>query len=141
MVPVAGVYPERLSGQLRRRPRSGRTQARGAIDIFAHRGNAGAGGGAGKSDSSRPQPPGADAVVWVAGPPAHASIIMAHLNSFSVEEGATVAAGDELGPASAIGGKRPCPRPPHLHFGIYPLSHLLPRRRPCGRCSRTPRAP
>jgi murein DD-endopeptidase MepM/ murein hydrolase activator NlpD len=118
-VPVAGVYPERLSSSFGA-PRSGGRRHEG-IDIFAHRGTPVVAAAPGRVIRVGHNHLGGR-VVWVAGAGARL-YYYAHLNSFSVEEGATVAAGQELGRVGNSGNA--VSTPPHLHFGVYPLSHLL----------------
>jgi murein DD-endopeptidase MepM/ murein hydrolase activator NlpD len=119
VVPVAGVQPERLSSSFGA-PRSGGRKHQG-IDIFAHRGTPVLAAAPGRVIRVGHNQLGGR-VVWVAGAGARL-YYYAHLNSFSVEEGETVAAGDELGHVGNSGNA--ATTPPHLHFEIHPIGRLF----------------
>jgi murein DD-endopeptidase MepM/ murein hydrolase activator NlpD len=119
VVPVAGVQPERLSSTFGA-PRSGGRQHQG-IDIFAHRGTPVLAAAPGRVIRVGHNHLGGR-VVWVAGGGARL-YYYAHLNSFSVEGGQTVAAGDEIGRVGNSGNA--VTTPPHLHFEIHPAGHLF----------------
>jgi murein DD-endopeptidase MepM/ murein hydrolase activator NlpD len=119
VVPVAGVHPERLSSSFGA-PRSGGRKHEG-IDIFAHRGTPVLAAAPGRVIRVGHNHLGGK-VVWVAGGGARL-YYYAHLNSFSVAEGQTVAAGDELGRVGNSGNA--VTTPPHLHFGVYPARRLF----------------
>jgi murein DD-endopeptidase MepM/ murein hydrolase activator NlpD len=117
IVPVAGVRPSSLTSSFGD-PRSGHRRHQG-IDIFAHRGTPVVAAAPGQVVRVGQDRLGGN-VVWVAGAGARL-YYYAHLSRFSVQPGEVVAAGDELGRVGNTGNARTTP--PHLHFGIYPLSH------------------
>jgi murein DD-endopeptidase MepM/ murein hydrolase activator NlpD len=118
-IPVAGVHPERLESSFGA-PRSGGRKHQG-IDIFAHRGTPVVAAAPGRVVRVGHNHLGGR-VVWVAGGGARL-YYYAHLNSFSVVEGTTVEAGDEIGRVGNSGNA--VTTPPHLHFGIYPARRLF----------------
>lgn len=115
--PVQGAAP-RAIGSVFGDPRDGGVREHHGVDIFADRGTpvravvdgrvrTDTGGLGGKH-------------IWLSGDALGlfgASYYYAHLDSFAVDNGETVAAGEIIGTVGNTGNARTTP--PHLHFGIY----------------------
>lgn len=120
-VPVAGVARPSLRSSYGE-PRSGHRSHQG-IDIFARRGTPVVAACAGEVVRVGQDRLGGN-VVWVAGGAARL-YYYAHLESFrpGLHVGERVSSGTALGRVGTTGNARGTP--PHLHFGIYPASHLF----------------
>jgi murein DD-endopeptidase MepM/ murein hydrolase activator NlpD len=118
-VPVVGVTRPSLRSSFGE-PRSGHRRHRG-IDIFARRGTPVVAAAEGVVVRIGTTDRLGGNTVWVAGRPS-TLYYYAHLDGFApgLRVGDHVSPGDVLGRVGTTGNARGTP--PHLHFGIYPLS-------------------
>jgi murein DD-endopeptidase MepM/ murein hydrolase activator NlpD len=121
-VPVVGVKRPALHSSFGE-PRSGHRKHEG-IDIFAHRGTAVVAAADGVVVRIGTTDRLGGNTVWVAGKPS-TLYYYAHLDRFAkgLRVGDHVEAGDELGLVGNTGNARTTP--PHLHFGMYPLTRAF----------------
>jgi murein DD-endopeptidase MepM/ murein hydrolase activator NlpD len=120
VVPVQGVKRATLRSSFGA-PRPGNRQHQG-IDILAPRGTLVVAADAGVVTGTRPNRLGGN-VVWAAGA-GRRLYYYAHLQEVAADvgPGRLLAAGDVLGSVGTSGNA--AGGPPHLHFGIYAVSHL-----------------
>jgi murein DD-endopeptidase MepM/ murein hydrolase activator NlpD len=122
VVPVSGVARSSLRSSWHE-PRSGRRKHEG-IDIFARRGTPVVAAADGEVIRVGSTDPLGGNTVWVAGRGARL-YYYAHLDRHApaLAVGNRVDAGEVLGFVGTTGNARGTP--PHLHFGIYPLSRAF----------------